>query len=343
MARIYNPTMLMLDPSNVMSGMRLGREREAEERATRQGILSGVKSLGESAGRIVGRAIRQSEIGDVPDNSDEEWKAVVERFVDTGDVSGINAYRQRQAEQAYRDKMAEIQKMEAEGAKTSAKASLKEQGLKERQMQKEKIDEAKYELETAINSYMDAKTEGSKRKAKTDYEYAKKRLKNLNVPDYEIRPLSFNDDYTGEEAKGKEAKGKEVETEETGAEETKRPFTSESYAGKKNDITNRLNEKFNTQGDIDKVVDELTALSQTEFGAEDKELIGLFDKARKIVPEDKKAEIAFMKKVKIAKDFENLKPRQVQTMKEEDFQNAKKIYEEMSKRTDWEQLKTKVN
>ena len=50
-----------------------------------------------------------------------------------------------------------------------------------------------------------------------------------------------------------------------------------------------------------------------------------------------------MKKVKIAKDFENLKPRQVQTMKEEDFQKAKKIYEEMSKRTDWEQLKTKVN
>lgn len=331
MARIYNPTMLMLDPSNVMNAVRLGREREAEERATRQGILSGVKSLGESAGGLIGRGLRQSEIGEVPEESDEEWKAVVERFVDTGDVSGINAYRQRQAEKAYRDKMAEIQKMEAESAKASAKASLKEQGLKEQQMIQEKIDEAQYDLSRAINAYRKAKPENEKREAMTDYEYAKKRLKRLGVSDDEIRALPVK-----EEIKVKT----EVETEgtETGTEEPQKAFGKENYLSQKNDIKNRLNEKFETQEDVNNLVKELTALSNTEFGSEDSDLVEFFNRARKIVPETTKKLNARLAKVKNAELWKSLEPRHKKAMKEEDRKKLMKDYEDAIAYPDYEQL-----
>lgn len=279
MARIYNPSMLMLDPSLVMSGVRAGRERDEQERGVRKGIVQGIGDIGGSLAGIGARALRQAEIGELPEDADDEWKAVVERFVDTGDTSGISSYKQRKADEAYKKQMAELQKLQAEGAKKASEASLSEGKRKDLEILQRELDDAEYGLTKAITAYRKGQ---NKEESKDDYDYYRKKLtriyKDLGRPLDEIRPLK--NDGEGQENTG--AVIVEESSVEQNADEKKptEEFSGKEYTQRKNRALSGLNKKYAKDKELNDFIAELVALSNTPFGGEDKELIGALKQAR---------------------------------------------------------------
>lgn len=327
MARIYNPTMLMLDPSNVMNAVRLGREREAQEREARKGIATGIGELGGALAGIGGRALRQSEIGELPEDADEEWKAVVERFVDTGDISGINAYKQRKAEEEYKKKMAEIQKTEAEASKEASKNAAKELSLKEkRSLEMEKADYT-YGMNKAIRKAQESHSEKEYKDALEDYEYNKRKLMLLDVPPEDIKALPPMPEFekaptgTGEGDKG-------------GA------FSRKTYSAIKRNAEDRINAGWKTEEERKALEAELDELSNTEFGSEDQDIVKLKDKVRKGKSQEVIDKQVLRKKVADAILFESMPLRKKSALDDNEFERLAKNYEEMIKRPDWEQLKS---
>lgn len=312
MARIYNPTMLMLDPSNVMNAVRLGREREEQERSARKDILTGVKSLGEAAGGFTGRALRQSEIGELPEDSDDEWKAAVERFVDTGDISGINAYKQRKAEEAYREKMAGIQEASASAAKKSAENTAKELSLKEKAaLDKERAD-YEYGLKKAIRKADEAKTEKEYKDAAEDYLYYKRKLNLSEVADEDIPKMPEMPKFG---------------TEPTGAGEgaEKGAFGGESYEGRKRNIEDRINKGWQTEEERNRLADEIKDLSNTEKGSSDKELVGYLDKVLKGKSQEMKDAEARLYRRKMADGWKAMDKADRYSLTKKDPKTAKKM------------------
>lgn len=327
MARIYNPTMLMLDPSNVMNAVRLGREREAQEREARKGIATGIGELGGALAGIGGRALRQSEIGELPEDADEEWKAVVERFVDTGDISGINAYKQRKAEEEYKKKMAEIQKMEAEASKEASKNTAKELSLKEKKsLEMEKADYT-YGLNKAIRKAQESHETKDYKDASEDYEYYKKKLMLLDVPTEDIKSLppmpEFEKTPTG-----------------TGEGDKSGAFSRNTYSARKRNAEDRINAGWKTEEERKALEAELDELSNTEFGSEDQDIVKLKDKVRKGKSKEVLDREALRKKVADAILFEGMPLRKRAALDDKEFERLAKNYEEMIKRPDWEQLKS---
>lgn len=328
MARIYNPTMLMLDPSNVMNAVRLGREREAQEQEARKGIAQGIGEIGGALAGIGGRALRQSEIGELPEDADDEWKAVVERFVDTGDISGINAYKQRKAEEAYRDKMLALQKLQAKGAKSASEASLAEAKQKDKDILQGQAEDALRELNDARIRYSDKGGGVKVLQAKNDYEYARKKLKRLykqlGIPEDEIPELEIG----GEENVAETAEGG-----------TEKPSSTASVELR---LKERFEKGFDDYSDINEFVEDVEEAQKKSISAEESDKLSeLKTKALKSIPRKEKDRRALKAKVKDAIKFENMSKADKFSLKEEEYNRLNDNYANMIQLGNWEELKKK--
>jgi len=203
MARIYSPTRNILDANTMMSAMRNSRERDDERNRM---IASGIANILLGGQKAVERSNRKAIFEndwDAPVN-DKEYEVAKETFINTGDVSALNAYKQRKLQEreqkmreddlATRKKLAEIENRR--GAEVASK---------ERESQ---IDELMTNLKKAlvqVNS--ESVTPDVRSIAGIDVSYYRKRLKDLGVE------LSDDDIVTIGGGQGKTETKTENETE----------------------------------------------------------------------------------------------------------------------------------
>ena len=176
MARVYSSSRLMLDPNFILSARRAADEREAAARDVRKDISRGIGEIGASIGGAVDYALerkarneRREMMENAPDIADPEYKAAVERFVETGDISGLNAYRSLKENRERMAKEAEARERELAIRKQEADAMAKKTVLLD--IEGAGGDISKYRLptekeETIADETAEVETEGYKKSIK---------------------------------------------------------------------------------------------------------------------------------------------------------------------------------
>lgn len=269
MARVYSGSRLMLDPTFIISARRAADEREAAARDVRKDISKGIGEIGASIGGAVDYALerkakneRREMMENAPDIADPEYKAAVERFVETGDISGLNAYRsikearERMArEAAAREKELKIRKREAE-------ALAQKTALEDRKVKDDLIAKAKFDLREAEIDYRAAETQSDKDKAKVNIDRALQDLINAgeNVSGYRYPD-------------GAGATKTETETET--------PEVKESIKAQINNFKIRLNAGFETPEEKAAFKADIENARAGATGAEENAFVELLQKADK--------------------------------------------------------------
>lgn len=144
MARIYSPTRNMLEANTILSAFRRGDERDdASKKLIASGLAGLLKGGQEAIERGNRRALFEGDKWENPEAvNDPDYNAAVETFVNTGDLSALNAYKMRKMQER---EMA----MREEDIKSRKKlAELQDKQGKEdaEKINKEAIDEAMFEL-----------------------------------------------------------------------------------------------------------------------------------------------------------------------------------------------------
>ena len=186
MARIVSPTRNMLEAGTMMDAMRYASEQEDSRNRM---IASGIKKLLEGGGSLYDRYKRKSAIeseGVTPEEeNDAEYRSAVNQFIETGNLSGLNAYKMRKMQER---EMA----MREEDIKSRKKlAELQDKQGKEdaEKINKEAIDEAMFELETAaVTKNSKTANEDEKKIADIKMKRALNTLKKLGIGIEEISP-----------------------------------------------------------------------------------------------------------------------------------------------------------
>lgn len=185
MARVYSGSRLMLDPNFILSARRAADEREAAARDVRKDISRGIGEIGASIGGAVDYALerkarneRREMMENAPDIADPEYKAAVERFVETGDIGGLNAYRSLKEGRERMAREAKAREMELAIRKQEAEAMAKKTALEDKKVKDDLISKAKFDLREAEIDYRTAETQGDRDKAKVNIDRALKDLMN---------------------------------------------------------------------------------------------------------------------------------------------------------------------
>lgn len=187
MARIYSPTRNMLDANAMLSAFRRGDERDdASKRLIASGLAGFVKGGQEAIERGNRRALFEGDKWENPEAvNDPDYNSAVETFVNTGDLSALNAYKMRKMQER---EMA----MREEDIKSRKKiAELQDKQGREdaEKINKEAIDEAMFELETAaVTKNSKTANEDEKKIADIKIKRALNTLKKLGVELEEISP-----------------------------------------------------------------------------------------------------------------------------------------------------------
>lgn len=285
MARVYTGTRLMLDPSLAMAARRASAESEAEARSIRGDIAKGIGAIGGSIGQAIDYAgerkaqnLRREMMQNAPDMGDPEYQAAVERFVSTGDIGGLNAYRQmkeareRMAKEAkLREKELGIRKAETLAMKKQSEAELS----KERNKQ---IKLAENDFNIAKNDYDTQSGAGNKNNAILRMEKALIELDSLGVD---------TSKYAVPEMIGgkRKVKPKTEDSEEEIVENVESEIVDQNTLDEaKADLRIRLdeakrNKRWGRTEDRKQFVEDVQRLRETPFGAEDKELVQMMNEA----------------------------------------------------------------
>lgn len=187
MARIYSPTRNMLDSNAILSAFRRGDERDdASKRLIASGLAEFVKGGQEAIERGNRRALFEGDKWENPEAvNDTEYNAAVETFVNTGDLSALNAYKMRkmqEREQAMREEDIKSRKKLAEMENIKGKEEAEK-------INKEAIDEAMFELETAaVTKNSKTANEDEKKIADIKMKRALNTLKKLGIEIEETSP-----------------------------------------------------------------------------------------------------------------------------------------------------------
>lgn len=187
MARIYSPTRNMLEANTILSAFRRGDERdEASKKLIASGLAGLLKGGQEAIERGNRRALFEGDKWENPEAvNDPDYNAAVETFVNTGDLSALNAYKMRKMQER---EMA----MREEDIKSRKKlAELQDKQGKEdaEKINKEAIDEAMFELETAaVTKNSKTANEDEKKIADIKMKRALNTLKKLGIEIEEISP-----------------------------------------------------------------------------------------------------------------------------------------------------------
>jgi hypothetical protein len=170
----------MLEANTILSAFRRGDERdEASKKLIASGLAGLLKGGQEAIERGNRRALFEGDKWENPEAvNDPDYNAAVETFVNTGDLSALNAYKMRKMQE--RD-MA----MREEDIKSRKKlAELQDKQGKEdaEKINKEAIDEAMFELETAaVTKNSKTANEDEKKIADIKMKRALNTLKKLGI------------------------------------------------------------------------------------------------------------------------------------------------------------------
>ena len=252
MARIYSPTRNMLEANTILSAFSRGDERDdASKKLIASGLAGLLKGGQEAIERGNRRALFEGDKWENPEAvNDPDYNAAVETFVNTGDLSALNAYKMRKMQER---EMA----MREEDIKSSKKlAELQDKQGKEdaEKINKEAIDEAMFELETAaVTKNSKTANEDEKKIADIKMKRALNTLKKLGVELEEI-------------PKKQEPKASEIPEggeggEDVPAEEPK-IGDEESIQAQVNLFKRKMDEGFKTDAELQKFYDELVATSK---------------------------------------------------------------------------------
>lgn len=232
MARIYSPTRNMLEANTILSAFSRGDERDD---ASKKLIASGLAGLLKGGQEAIERGNRRALFdGDKWENpeavNDPDYNAAVDTFVNTGDLSALNAYKMRKMQER---EMA----MREEDIKSRKKlAELQDKQGKEdaEKINKEAIDEAMFELETAaVTKNSKTANEDEKKIADIKMKRALNTLKKLGV---EIEEIPKKQDDIPEGGEG----GEDVPAEEP------KIGDEESIQAQVNLINRKIDEGFKT-------------------------------------------------------------------------------------------------
>lgn len=209
MARIYSPTRNMLEANTILSAFRRGDERdEASKKLIASGLAGLLKGGQEAIERGNRRALFDGDKWENPEAvNDPDYNAAVETFVNTGDLSALNAYKMRKMQER---EMA----MREEDIKSRKKlAELQDKQGKEdaEKINKEAIDEAMFELETAaVTKNSKTANEDEKKIADIKMKRALNTLKKLGIEIEEMpkkeEPKASNIPEGGEDVPAEEPK-----------------------------------------------------------------------------------------------------------------------------------------
>lgn len=268
MARVYSGSRLMLDPTFILSARRAADEREAAARDVRKDISRGIGEIGASIGGAVDYALerkarneRREMMDNAPDIADPEYKAAVERFVETGDISGLNAYRSLKEGRERMAKEAKAREMELAIRKQEADAMAKKMAIEDKKVKDDLISKAKFDLREAEIDYRTAETQGDRDKAKVHIDRALKDLMNA-----------------GEDVSGyRYPDGTGATKPETG---TEAPKVKESIKAQINNFKIRLNAGFETPEEKEAFIADLDNARTGATEAEESAFVELRQKAK---------------------------------------------------------------
>lgn len=248
MARIYSPTRNMLEANTILSAFRRGDERDdASKKLIASGLAGLLKGGQEAIERGNRRALFEGDKWENPEAvNDPDYNAAVETFVNTGDLSALNAYKMRKMQER---EMA----MREEDIKSSKKlAELQDKQGREdaEKINKEAIDEAMFELETAaVTKNSKTANEDEKKIADIKIKRALNTLKKLGV---ELEEIPKKQDDIPEGVEG----GEDVPAEEP------KIGDEESIQAQVNLFKRKMDEGFKTDAELQKFYDELVATSK---------------------------------------------------------------------------------
>ena len=271
MARVYSGSRLMLDPNFILSARRAADEREAAAREVRKDISRGIGEIGASIGGAVDYALerkarneRREMMENAPDIADPEYKAAVERFVETGDIGGLNAYRSLKEGRERMAKEAEAREKELAIRKQEAEAMAKKTALEDKKVKDDLISKAKFDLREAEIDYRTAETQGDRDKAKVNIDRALKDLMNA-----------------GEDVSGyRYPDGTGATKPETGTE-PETPKIGDSIKAQINNFKIRLDAGFETPEEKEAFIADIDKARAGATSAEESAFVELRQKANK--------------------------------------------------------------
>jgi hypothetical protein len=169
----------MLEAGTMMDAMRYASEQEDSRNRM---IASGIKKLLEGGGSLYDRYKRKSAIeseGVTPEEeNDAEYRSAVNQFIETGNLSGLNAYKMRkmqEREMAMREEDIKARKKLAEMENIKGREDAEK-------INKEAIDDAMFELETAaVTKNSKTANEDEKKIADIKMKRALNTLKKLGI------------------------------------------------------------------------------------------------------------------------------------------------------------------
>lgn len=198
----------MLDANAILSAFSRGDERDdASKRLIASGLAGFVKGGQEAIERGNRRALFEGDKWENPEAvNDPDYNAAVDTFVNTGDLSALNAYKIRkmqEREQAMREEDIKSRKKLAEIENIKGREDAEK-------INKEAIDEAMFELETAsVTKNSKTANEDEKKIADIKIKRALNTLKKLGIELEEMpKPKASNIPEGGEG-------GEDVPAEET--------------------------------------------------------------------------------------------------------------------------------
>lgn len=246
MARIYSPTRNMLDANAILSAFRRGDERDdASKRLIASGLAGFVKGGQEAIERGNRRALFEGDKWENPEAvNDPDYNAAVETFVNTGDLSALNAYKMRKTqerEMAMREEYIKSRKKIAELQDKQGREDAEK-------INKEAIDEAMFELETAaVTKNSKTANEDEKKIADIKIKRALNTLKKLGVDIPKPKASKIPEGGEGGE--------------DASAEEPK-IGDEESIQAQVNLFRRMMDEGFKTDAEYQKFYNELVATSK---------------------------------------------------------------------------------
>jgi hypothetical protein len=271
MARVYSGSRLMLDPNFILSARHAADEREAAARDVRKDISRGIGEIGASIGGAVDYALernarneRREMMENAPDIADPEYKAAVERFVETGDIGGLNAYRSLKEGRERMAREAEARERELAIRKQEAEAMAKKMALEDKKVKDDLISKAKFDLREAEIDYRTAETQGDRDKAKVNIDRA---LKNLMNAGEDVSGYRYPD-------------GTGATKPETGTE-PETPKIGDSIKAQINNFKIRLDAGFETPEEKEAFIADIDKAREGATSAEESAFVELRQKANK--------------------------------------------------------------
>lgn len=205
MAKVYNPTRLMLDANTMSALIDKGREREdARNRMIASGIAGILRGGQEAIERGNRRAMMEGGDWENPSEwGDKEYEAAKESFINTGDVSALNSYKMRKMQ----EREQKMRENELATRKTLAEIENRRGKEEANKVRESQIDEEKTALYKAIvQAESENVTPDVRMNGEIDIEARRKKLSDLGNPisDKELEELRKK--YREKNVKGKSIK-----------------------------------------------------------------------------------------------------------------------------------------